>query len=311
MAAPDYKAYGSFTAVYREARRAIYDALYADKARQVECVLNAMAEHCNQFGTCFVKEDRLMELTHYGYGTVNRALGELARLDYLRVHREYSVARQKELETWQLSPRVVWIAAPYIDMAEQLWNAASLYRNVMFNGQPESESLPETSSEPDAGTKHRTTTTTPTNQNKKAHSPQTAKNAQNSPKTARSADQQHEVPQQQRVAPASLPKSVPPVPLHECREPLGGHAETLAEKLANDLGTRLVQARQLLKMYDCANVEAGLRWIESETKKGAVLKPYGLLSWWLKENAIIPADQPRETESVSLPSGKYHDFFER
>jgi hypothetical protein len=315
MTTSDYKAYGSFTGIYREARHALYDTLYADKARQAECVLNAMAEHCNPVGTCFVKVYRLMELTRYGEGTVRRSLLELSKLDYLREHSEYSVARQKELITWQISPRVVWISPGYIDMAEQLWTAAkvaaSLYRNEMFNGQPESESLNQNQQpEPETRTSNRTTTTTYAETNKSVNPRGNPRTARNNPEPARSAETQDEVQPQQREAPKQHQKSVPPpVPLSLCRDPLDGYAETVAKRAADVLSTRIAQARQLVKQYDCQNVEAGLRWIAAETAAGKVEKPFGLLKWWLMSNAITPEDVPVEQQSTL--SGQYSSYFER
>ncbi len=340
MATSDYRSHGNFAPLYTNAKRALYDNLYPDQARRAECVLNHLADHCNPFGTCYVKVYRLMDLTHYSEGTVKRALIALAELDYIRIHIEFSVARQENFITWQISPFVIWIVKDNIDMAEQLWNAAqnavSLYRNEMFNGQPESEPESKPAPEPDSRTNHRTTTTT-----KNQRQPKTAKTDSEAPTQptpggpaalpAQSAKKpqgeartpqrpapnqpQNQVPPPASPVPPSAPpqRTIPDVPLETCKDPLEGWAEKVAQRVA-DLNTRLPQARQLVKQYDCQNVETGLKWLELEGKKGEIKKPFGLLKWWLEHNAILPGDEPHEQpeqdEQVSI-AGKFSDFFER
>jgi hypothetical protein len=325
MAPSDYKSYGSYTPIYREARRALYDHLYADQAHQVDIVLDAIAEHCSPVGSCFPGIKRLMEISRYGEGTVRRAVEELSRLDYIREHEEISAARQTRLVTWQISPWVLWISKDNIDIAEQLWQAGkpvSLYRNEMCKEQPTPESSTRIQhQEPAPLTNTRTTTTTYSSNSQKTEKPEprtrgkataarSAKKQDVSPESAQSAEIQGESPTQQREAPKQHQKSVPPpVPLSLCKDPLDGYAENVAQRVATDLNTRLSQARQLVKQYDVQNVEAGLRWMVAETAKGKVERPFGLLKWWLMSNVIDPQDVP--VDRVPSINGKYSEFFER
>lgn len=248
-----------------------------------------------------------MELCHYSLGTVKRALSELGKLDWIREHREYSVARQRELITYQISPRVIWITPDNIDMAEQLWNSASLYRNEMFNEQPTPESESEPTTESRTRTSVRTTTTTSSKKPQKAQISRLKPAAQDAGKEQSQQAQTH-----QRNAPNSATEQIPPPPaIGACRNPLpSDYAESLAMKIADDLGTRITQARQLIKQFDTARVETALQWLEKERAARAVAKPFGLLKWWLTNQVIMPDDQPQPQQAESL-SGKYKDYFER
>lgn len=319
-----YRAYGSFAPLYTEAIDRLYQELYPDRARQAENVLRRIAEHASPIGTCWPGIDRLMETCHYGFGTVKRSLIFLTdHVDYVRFHVEYSRTRRRKDITWQIDPRVLWIAPDYISEAESLWNTALKGCNVIFNGQPDSE--PE--SEPDAltrtRTRLRTTTTTKTSQASKPKpeqrgAPKPAGKARSTlithgdwPSEPESVTEGNQNPPARSAQTESPPNSAPPPPsLDLCRDPLpDADAESFAQQLAKDLSTRPIQARQLVMQFGVLNIHVALNWLKTERKEGrGIRSPFGLIKWWLTSNVLD--SQPLE-DAERYVTGDFSDFIKK
>lgn len=312
----EYRSFGKFSAIYDDPIEHIYSCVPVDRARQTEKVLRAYVEHASEIGTCYPGVDRIMEKTHYSETTVKRALVVLGQLDYIRVHREYSRARRKNMDTYQISPYVMWIKPECIDEAVSLWNATSLCCNVIINGQPttepESEPSVKTSNSNQHQNQHHHQNTHPEGETKILQFDQ-QRNAPEVPDQHEvpKTEKQHEVPESQREAPPPVQKSVPPRPdLRKCKSPLPDtREEQLAQELQGDVNTRISQARQLVLWFGYASVRDGMNWLKEERKNNREIKSeFGLLQWWLKNGAILENEKPRKQQSKS---GQFSEFFER
>lgn len=310
---PEYKSFGTFAPVYTSAIEQIYDTQYLDRARHVEKVLRALAEHADCFGLCYPGIDRLRERTHYAETTIRRALLILDELDYVRVHVEYVASRRKEIITYQVSPFVLWITKDHIDDAMNLWLSATKRLNEIIQGQPTPESESEPATDP-------TTEPAPNHHHHPgrgdAKRPRRAANASTKQTKTAPAQRANETNEDQRAAQEdsaqrSTQRRTPPPapPLSACRAPLPNpDDEALAARLAAEVMTRDAQARQLVQQYGAVLVDQALAWLQVELKAGNVQKPAGLLNWWLKESVLT--GKPPQPRQQSLTAG-YEGFFER
>lgn len=293
---------GGFAPIFTEAIDRLYESTYPDRARQCENVLRRLAEHSDTYGMCWPGIRKIMERSHYSEGTVKRSLAMLAELDYIRIHVEHSRARRKAQVTWQISPLVLYVREDFLFYAHELWRDGEKYRNEMFNEQPDSEPESEPEPEPAPVTRPRTTTTTRTERKKRkaepiphqgearpvgeANAPDDSQSESSEPQSAKRSTRAK--PGNQKTPPGSAP---PPPSIAICRKPLvSTSAESLAQRLAQELSTRLPQARQLIVQFDTQNVEMAYAWLRTEMREGREVKsPFGLMKWWLEQNVIVDA----------------------
>ena len=140
----DYKAFGSFSPIYIDARARIWECYPVQEARATLFVLDSLAMHAGPLGTMYrLSWRRIMRTSHMRFEHVQSALRRIIYdLDYLREHCVIMPTRGKDIVDWQLSPFAIWIAQPVIGDAMALWYSAKQPNVSTVETQPESEPEP-------------------------------------------------------------------------------------------------------------------------------------------------------------------------
>lgn len=322
MVDSDYTSYGRYAPVYDHAIDRIYECVPTDRARQTEKVLRSYAEHASNIGTCYPSVRRIMERTHYSETTVKRALVVLGELDYIRVHREYSAARRKTTDTYQISPFVLFIKPDHIEEAEMLWKSTSLRCNEIIHEQPIPESRINNQNQnqlqltnamnhhhhqKNPGMEHDSPGENGADQNQRqpAQNPKTKapgsnpnkQNQRNAPKAKtqaeNDADQNQRVAQDQSPTPGSAPPPSQKRDYTPFNDPLPDAShEGLAQYIKTmGTGTHIRVARAMIADHGYATVLAARDYVEREVYAGRCFSPVGLLVAKLKSGAIQPGEK--------------------
>jgi hypothetical protein len=290
-----------------------------DRARQTEKVLRSYAEHASEVGTCYPSVRRIMERTHYSETTVKRALIVLGELDYIRLPREFSAARRRQYDTFQISPYVMWITADHIAEAEVLWRSTSLRCNVIIHEQPTPESRIRTNTKnqnqepaseptpPPPPTGMSPTGETPKNRvetvqieadTQPSVSLTSAKGAASSDLLKKLQNNGESHPDQSsRTAsdPNPSPGSAAPPPQQrrsylQFANPLPHHKQEQLAQYVKQMGsgTHIKVARALVVDYGYEVVRTARDYVEQELRYGRCTNPVGLLIAKLREAAVEP-----------------------
>lgn len=323
MVDTDYTSYGRYAPVYDHAVDRLYECLPVVEARQAEKVLRAYAQHASNIGTCYPGIDRMKECTHYSETTIKRCWKWLGELDFIRVHQEYSAARRKATETFQISPFVLFIRPEYIKEAEMLWMSTNLKLNEIIHGQPESVTrISNQNQNQNQSTRainhHHHHQKNPGMENdlpgenganqkqrRPAQNPKTKTqgsnpdkpNQRNAPKTKTQAE--NDADQNQRVAPdqSPTPNSAPPPSQKRDYTPFNNplpdaNHEMLAQSIKiMGTGTHIRVARAMIGDYGYATVLAVRNYVEREVYHGRCFNPVGLLVVKLKSGAVQPGEK--------------------
>lgn len=236
----DYKAFGSFSPIYIDAKVRIWECYPVPEARSTLFVLDSLAAHAGPLGTMFrLSWRRIMKTSHMRFEHVQAAVRRIIYdLDFLREHRIVMPTRGKDIVDWQLSPFVVWIAQPSINEAMRLWYSAKQPNVSTMETQPESE--------PDSG-----------NQNQQ-------------PDSKPESQTRNSVHGNERFQWIEAP-------IESCRKPLGWSEEQLAKDLVKNLGTGITQARQMIQTYGAGPVTQKLNEVQRQMLSQKVHKPAALM----------------------------------
>ncbi|MFB1502071.1 helix-turn-helix domain-containing protein [Thiocapsa sp. N5-Cardenillas] len=303
-------AYGSFAPVYTTVKR----QLLANNDKAALIVLDVLAQHADVYGWAFPGLRRMADLCHYRPETVQANLEKLKELGYIKIYETWNPRRHQVEYDYQLSPDVMWIRDEFLEHAWAKWTDSNYILpapdsvenrqnviNVAINvAQPATEPdllkpelYPDTESAKNpppppnsalqkglsanhAGTPGDGWTKQP--QGKKQPTGTNSRQANNS----RKAETDQETP----PVPANPPR------VDGFKEPLPEvHAETLAHKIRDELGTRLTQARQIVSDYGFDRTAAALGYVRQEQRANRPIKsPVGLMRWWLQNDAITPTE---------------------
>lgn len=236
----DYKAFGSFSPIYIDAKARIWECYTVQEARATLFVLDSLAMHAGPLGTMYrLSWRRIMRTAHMRFEHVQAAVRRIIYdLDYLREHRLVMPTRGKDIVDWQISPYVLWVAQPVINEALALWYSAKQPNVSTMETQPESE--------PDSGN-------------------QTQQPDSKPDSTTRNSFQGKDRFQWIET------------PITECRKPLGRSDEMLANELVKRLGTGITQARQMIQTYSAPVVTQKLDEVQRQMLRQKVHKPAALL----------------------------------
>lgn len=133
----DYKSFGSFIPVYKEA---IEKLLYT-RDRVLMSVFLSIVSHADEHGLCWPGVDRLRRIAGYSEATVEASLDKLLEMDWIRGHVERNSLTGRESLTIQVSPYVMWIRPTNIVKAMENWQKATVRKYLSNVGQPTESDL--------------------------------------------------------------------------------------------------------------------------------------------------------------------------
>jgi hypothetical protein len=308
---PDhYSAFGSFHPVYIEVERYFFE--YRDWHTQR--VLHALSIHADPVGCSWIGIRGLASFTGLSETNVKRAILRLGELGWLRAHIYSQPTRRIRSIDWQLSPAVIWIAPDHIQMALEVWKAGILKLNEIINQQPENlvNQHQNQLNQPKPDNHHQNHHH---HQNPEPSNPEVPREGRDqvdpekdepdqrdaqTPATAGRSDQRQQI---RRSAP-------PPPDLERCRQPLAdADSERIAGNVQAQLGTRIVQARQLVLWFGALKVNKALEWLAHEMSGG--FRPrsrFGLVRSWLQDDVILEDESPAALERKSYIHGQYSEW---
>jgi hypothetical protein len=252
--ADSYTAFGSYAPIYTEAKRHIFDCYPLDVARKVYFVLDAVAQHAGHNGMLYrLSYRRLMKIAHVRHEGVQQALLILIYdLGWLREHRTTLPGRSKPIVDWQLSPFVLYIAAPHIESALSLWRQSGVPDRKEVLSVSAGETQPESE-----------------NQNQES----------------RTKNQNHEPepePDQALKGKARFPERWREVSIEKCRDPLSGTQEQIARTIASTMKMHLTQARQAIQTYGSEKTMQMLTEVQKQMTRKNIARPGALLTTYLR-----------------------------
>lgn len=251
-----------------------YAPLSIDAARAVSndrptlLVFFELTAHADPRGMCWPGIQRLAANTHYSIPAVQRALGRLGELDYVRFHVTVDPLRNKKQTTYQVSPYVMYVREELEAEAVALWETAKrLISSVAKHIEPESEPAIQNQNQNQIENQQRTRKgSTRLDTGAKAHNSATA--PQTTPQGAHSAN--------------ALTNDIPLA------------APALAAWLAANFGTRESQAAALVERHGVPKVFAGVQAVQAMPN---VRKPYGKLVSLLEPKDLTPIEKELKERS--------------
>lgn len=308
-------AYDSFAPVYTRIKRQLLDA--NDKTALI--VLDVLAQHADVYGWAFPGLRRMADLCHYREETIKAQLEKLRDMGIIKIYETWNPRRHQLEYDYQISPSAMWIRDEYLDHAWSKWNDGSYILpapenvvnrqnviNVEINvvqpatepdllkpelqpaREPASNPPPPPNSEPGKRVYESPFAKRPEDAEKQPEGLEQPIGTEKQPigTDSRKANDSRKAETEKE----SPPVPAPPPKLEEFHVPLDDViAETLAHQIRDELGTRLVQARQIVAQYGYNQTAAGIEYVRKERKSERPVKsPVGLLRWWLSNQAIEP-----------------------
>lgn len=258
-----------------------YAPLSIDAARAVSndrptlLVFFELTAHADPRGMCWPGVQRLAANTHYSIPAVQRALGRLGELDYVRFHVTVDPLRNKKQTTYQVSPYVMYVREELEAEAVTLWESAKrLISSVAKHIEPESEPAIQNQKQNQRENQQRPRKGS-TRLDTGAKAPTAPSNGANSAQAHNSA-----------IAPQTTPLGANSADAPTNDIPLA--AAPLAAWLAVNFRTRESQAAALIDEHGAAKV-----WnaIQSVRAMPSIKNPYGKLKRMLEPVEISPIEQ--------------------
>lgn len=240
-----------------------------------------LTAHADPRGMCWPGIQRLAANTHYSIPAVQRALGRLGELDYVRFHVTVDPLRNKKQTTYQVSPYVMYVREELEAEAVTLWESAKrLISSVAKHIEPESEPAIQNQNQNQIENQQRTRKGS-TRLDTGAKAPTAPSNGANSAQAHNSATAPQTTPQGAHSANA-LTNDIPLA------------APALAAWLAANFGTRESQAAALIDRHGVPKVFAGVQAVQAMPN---VRKPYGKLVSLLEPKDLTPIEKALKERS--------------
>lgn len=299
-------AQGRFAPIYTEIRQ----QLRREVDRVLYWVLDAVAEHCDAYGWCYPGNRALADATGFAESTVQKALDELEARGWIKQVYTINPRRRRPERDIVISPDVIYIREELEQDAfvkwESAWSQASLSNVVQPENQSQYPEIENQSQNQSAALNaERTQDGNLSHDNDESANNESAQQ-RNAPQHAMQPAQRAKnhnapaLPQEKPSVPRQNASSVRKLVKFDSALP-SENAEKLAVELAQGYGTRLVQARQIVATYDVDQVMQARAYVDAQRRKRKVLKPFGLLTWWLKQSNQTTQSETTDTVTDTEP----------